>query len=327
MLRSIDEFGLISKYFQPLTNACEGALELKDDAALVTHELGCEIVITCDALVCGVHFRNEDKPEDVAARALRVNLSDLAAMGARPISYLLSLAVPADLSETWLECFVRQLARDQKSYRLNLIGGDTVVTPGPLSLTITALGEVSVGQALTRAGSKMGDKIFVSGSIGDASLGLRVLHGELDALTEAQASELKTCFLRPRPRIELGQALVGTAHSATDVSDGLVADVGHLCALAGVGAHLSVSLLPLSKATRAVLDMKPNLLPDLLSSGDDYELVFTAPEGARGVLSRISSSTGVTITEIGRIVETPGVLVFDSDGSKIQLLKAGYQHF
>ena len=156
MLRSVDEFGLISKYFEPLTNAYVGALELRDDAALVTHKLGCEIVITCDALVCGVHFRNEDEPEDVAARALRVNLSDLAAMGARPTSYLLSLAVPANLSETWLERFVRQLARDQESYGLNLIGGDTVVTPGPLTLTITALGQILEGQALTRAGSRKG---------------------------------------------------------------------------------------------------------------------------------------------------------------------------
>ena len=327
MLRSVDEFGLISKYFEPLTNAHVGALELRDDAALVKHKLGCEIVITCDALVCGVHFRHEDKAEDIAARALRVNLSDLAAMGASPVSYLLSLALPADLTETWLEGFVGQLARDQETYGVNLIGGDTVVTPGPLTLTITALGQISEGQALTRAGAKMGDKIFVSGSIGDAGLGLRVLRGELSALTEAQGTELTACFLRPRPRIELGEALVGTAHSATDVSDGLVADVGHLCALAGVGAQLSVSLIPLSQATRAALDVEPNLLPELLSSGDDYELVFTAPEGARDVLSRISSSVGVTITEIGSIVENPGVLVFDSDGSKIQFLKDGYQHF
>ncbi len=327
MLRSVDEFGLISKYFEPLTNADVGALELRDDAALVKHKLGCEIVITCDALVCGVHFRHEDKAEDIAARALRVNLSDLAAMGASPVSYLLSLALPADLTETWLEGFVGQLADDQKRYGVILIGGDTVVTPGPLTLTITALGQISEGQALTRAGAKMGDKIFVSGSIGDAGLGLRVLRGELSALTEAQGTELTACFLRPRPRIELGEALVGTAHSATDVSDGLVADVGHLCALAGVGAQLSVSLIPLSQATRAALDVEPNLLPELLSSGDDYELVFTAPEGARDVLSRISSSVGVTITEIGSIVENPGVLVFDSDGSKIQFLKDGYQHF
>ena len=173
----------------------------------------------------------------------------------------------------------------------------------------------------------MGDKIFVSGSIGDANLGLRVLHGELNALSESQTADLKACFLRPRPRIELGQALVGTAHSATDVSDGLVADVGHLCARAGVGAHLDVSLIPLSKGTLAALDIEPNLLPDLLSSGDDYELVFTAPEGKEDVLSRISSNTGVAITEIGRIVETPGVLVFNSDGTNIQFVKAGYQHF
>ena len=327
MPRSVNEFGLISKYFTPLTNACAGALGLTDDAALVSHEPGYEIVVTCDALVCGVHFRSEDEPEDVAARALRVNLSDLAAMGSRPVSYLLALAAPADITETWLERFVAQLALDQKTYQLNLIGGDTVMTPGPLTLSITALGRIPKGQALTRAGAKAGDRIFVSGNIGDASLGLKLLRGELESLTKTQATGLKTRFLRPEPRIALGQALIGIAHAVTDVSDGLVADLGHICALARVGAQLNVSSIPLSTGARAALDMAPDLLPNFLSFGDDYELVFTAPAAARDALARIASSIGVMITEIGEVVDTPGVVVLDTDGSEIRIQKAGYQHF
>ena len=323
MPRSVNEFGLISKYFTPLTNDCAGALGLTDDAALVSHEPGYEIVVTCDALVCGVHFRSEDEPEDVAARALRVNLSDLAAMG----SYLLALAAPAGITETWLERFVAQLALDQKTYQLNLIGGDTVMTPGPLTLSITALGRIPKGQALTRAGAKAGDRIFVSGNIGDASLGLRLLRGELESLTKTQETGLKTRFLRPEPRIALGQALIGIAHAVTDVSDGLVADLGHICALARVGAQLNVSSIPLSTGARAALDMAPDLLPNFLSFGDDYELVFTAPAAARDALARIASSTGVMITEIGEVVDTPGVVVLDTHGSEIRIQKAGYQHF
>ena len=327
MPQPVNEFSLISKYFAPLADSYAGALGLKDDGALISVEYGYQIVVTCDAIVCGVHFRSEDCPEDVAARGLRVNLSDLAAMGACPVGYLLSLAVPSGTDPSWFERFSAQLASDQATYNLKLIGGDTVMTPGPLTLSITAFGQIRTGQALTRAGAKLGDKIFVSGNVGDALLGLKLLRGELGSALESQVAALKDRFLRPEPRIALGQALIGVAHAVIDVSDGLIADIGHICALADLGARLNISSVPLSLGARAVLGDVPDLLPNLLSAGDDYELVFTAPSSALETLSRISSDTGVMVTEIGEVVATPGVVVIGVGGDEVQMEASGYQHF
>ena len=327
MPKALSEFNIISRYFAPLTDNFSGAKNLKDDAAIISAKPDYEIVVTCDAIVAGVHFRSEDSPEDIAARGLRVNLSDLAAMGAQPMGYLMALLVSPDLTEHWLERFVGQLAQDQRSYGIKLLGGDTVSAPGPLTLTITAIGQVLKGEALTRDGAKIGDRVFVSGNIGDACLGLSILRGEVANLSDPQSKKLVDRFLRPEPRITLGQSLFNVAHAVIDVSDGLISDVGHMCAFGNLGARIESGSIPLSTGALEALKYKPDMLGNLITSGDDYELAFTASPTAVPQLARISLETGVAVTDIGEIVSVPGVTLVGPSGEETQLAVEGYKHF
>ena len=246
------EFDLIETYFKPLAKGAPGALGLADDAAVLTPTGGHDLVVTQDMLVEGVHFRDTDPAGRVAQKALRVNLSDLAAMGATPVAYLLSLALPAAVDDAWVAAAAAGLAADQAEFGVHLIGGDTVSTPGPLTLSITALGQTPNGLALRRSGARPGDLVMVSGMIGDACLGLDVLEGGDTTAPGAPgapgADYLVDRYQLPSPRLSLGLALRGLATAAIDISDGLVADLGHLCGASGVGAAVDLGRVPVSPA-------------------------------------------------------------------------------
>ena len=316
------EFALIARHFRPL--AGDGALDLSDDAALLTPPEGQQLVLAADALVEGVHFLPDDPPGMIARKLLRVNLSDLAAMGAAPLGYLMTTAFTRGTPDTWIADFVAGLAEDQQRYGLQVLGGDTVATPGPACFSLTIIGTMPPGQALHRRGARIGDEIWVSGSIGDAALGLRVLQGKLAVDAE---EHLARRYRLPEPRLALGQALRGVARAAMDVSDGLVQDLGHLCRAAGCGADITAAALPLSAAASAALARDAALLPLLLTGGDDYELLFAAaPEDAAAVQAA-SATAGVAVTRLGRFVTGDAVVVRDGSGAAITLPQGGWSHF
>ena len=319
------EFELIAEVFAPLASGHELAFGLTDDAALVRPRPGRDLVLTKDALVADVHFPADEAPDLVARKLLRVNLSDLAAMGAAPLGYLLALAVPADLDESWFDGFAAGLGRDQEEFGLALLGGDMVATPGALTLTLTALGEVDEGRALRRNGAKEGDLVYLSGSLGDAALGLLVRRGELTELDAAAAEALLDRYCLPRPRLALGRALGGLVTAATDVSDGLAADLENICRASGVAGVIEAERLPLSPAAEAALALDPTLWPQLMA-GDDYEILATvAPAGESAALAA-AASAGVAFARIGEIAAGNGVSLTDGQGRTLEAA-AGYRHF
>ena len=316
------EFALIARHFRPL--AGDGALDLSDDAALLTPPEGQQLVLAADALVEGVHFLPDDPPGMIARKLLRVNLSDLAAMGAAPLGYLMTTAFTRGTPDSWIADFVAGLAEDQKRFGIAVLGGDTVATPGPACFSLTIIGVVPPGLALHRRSARIGDEIWVSGSIGDGALGLRVLQGKLTADAEGH---LARRYHLPEPRLALGQALRGVARAAMDVSDGLVQDLGHLCRAAGCGAEVMADAVPLSAAARAALAADAALLPLILTGGDDYELLFAAaPEDAAAVQAA-GHKAGVAVTRIGRFTAGEGIVVRDASGAAITLPQGGWSHF
>lgn len=317
------EFSLIARHFRPL--AGPGALELEDDAALLAPPAGRELVLAADAMVAGVHFLPDDPPETIGRKLLRTNLSDLAAMGAAPLGYLMTTGLPRGLPEGWLGAFAAGLAADQREFGLSLLGGDTVSTPGPIHLSLTILGHVAPGAALRRAGARPGDEIWVSGSIGDGTLGLGVLQGEFPA---DAAGFLAERYRLPRPRLGLGQALAGLARAAMDVSDGLVQDLGHLCRAGGCGAVLRAADVPLSPSARALLRGAPALLPRILTGGDDYELLFAAAPGDAEAIHARAAACGVAVSRIGHFAPGEAVVtVVDGAGARLDLGRGGWSHF
>ena len=316
------EFALIARHFRPL--AGDGALDLGDDAALLTPPEGQQLVLAADALVEGVHFLPDDPPGMIARKLLRVNLSDLAAMGAAPLGYLMTTAFTRGTPDSWIADFVAGLAEDQQRFGISVLGGDTVATPGPACFSLTIIGVVPPGQALHRGGARIGDDVWVSGSIGDGALGLRVLQGSLAPDAEGH---LARRYHLPEPRLALGQALRGVARAAMDVSDGLVQDLGHLCRAAGCGAEIIADAVPLSAAARAALTGDAALLPLILTGGDDYELLFAAaPEDADAVRAA-SVASGVPVARLGRFIAGEGVVVRDGSGAAITLPQGGWSHF
>src|SRR5437763_5337631 len=271
----LGEFGRIRRFFAPL--AGPGGLALRDDAALIPCKAGQQFVVTVDAIVAGVHYLPDDPPDLVARKLLRVNLSDLAAMGARALHYVLTTALPAELGPEWLARFAEGLAEDQRHYGIDLLGGDSVGTRGPAVLSLTAIGEVAAGEEIRRSGAQPGDLVWASGTIGDAFLGLDLLRGAYPDLAADQRDYLARRFRLPEPRTDLGPRLCGIAHAMIDVSDGLLADLGHICETSGTAAVVEMARLPLSPAARAVAESSRDILPRLPAAGDDYELLFAAP--------------------------------------------------
>lgn len=321
----MNEFELIKTLFAPLATA-PGALGLRDDAAVIAAPEGSETVITKDLMVEGVHFLKETDPGKIAQKLLRVNLSDLAAMGATPQGYLLGCQFANGISEDWMRSFALGLAEDQRTFGLSLLGGDTTRTPGPMAFSLTALGHVPVGQALRRGGAKPDDDVWVSGTIGDGALGLAVAQGNYNPALD-HASYLRDRLDLPTPRLELGAALRGLAHSAVDISDGLMADLGHIAESSELGIELNADLIPLSAAATAALASGAATLTDFLSGGDDFELAFTAPESARARLQALSQELNLPLSRIGRVhAENLGVTALQG-GQALAFSRAGYQHF
>lgn len=316
------EFSFIARHLRPLASNHAGALELADDAALLEPTAGMQLVMAKDALVEGVHFLPHDKAEHVAQKALRVNLSDMAAMGATPRGYLLALMRPKRLPPEWLGRFAQGLGEDQAQFGVTLLGGDTVVTPGPLTLSVTMLGELPRGQALRRNGARAGDDIYVSGTLGSAALGLHVLQGRLS--TSMSASDfLIRRYRLPTPRIGLGEALRGVAHAAIDISDGLVADLGHLLETSGQGAEIHTDRIPLSKAAAH----HRGALEAALTGGDDYELIFTAHPEQRPAIQSIGEQLSLSLTVIGQITDGESLDILDATGRPVAIEGTGWQHF
>jgi thiamine-monophosphate kinase len=323
------EFELIARYFAPLAEGAPGAQGLRNDAAVFDPSREDSLVLTLDTMVEGVHFLPDDPPALIGRKLLRVNLSDLAAMGARPRGYLLATAFPKDADEAWISAFAAGLAEDQEAFGITLYGGDTVATPGPLTLSLTAFGEAPKGRTLSRATARAGDAVYVSGTIGDGALGLKALRGGLGALSEDQRAALAARYRLPEPRLALGGRLAetGLATAALDVSDGLVADLGHIAAASGLAAEISAAAVPLSAAANAALASDPALLPALLTGGDDYELLFTAGPDRAGDLAELAGELDLPLIRIGRMSEGRGVRVLDAAGRELSLPDGGWSHF
>jgi len=323
-----DEFDLIKRLFVPLTGGRAEALGLTDDVALIAGPPGQSWAVTTDAMVAGVHFFPDDSPDLIARKLVRVNLSDLAAKGAEPSFLLLATCFPKNTDESWLDRFASGLKTDCDMFGVAVIGGDTVVTPGPLTLSLTAVGTVPENGALLRSNARSGDHVWLSGTLGDAALGLLVAKGEGRALPGHHADALLDRYRLPRPRVGLGPRLRGLAHAAMDVSDGLMGDLGHLCRASGLRAEIEAESLPLSPAARAALAAGLGEgLATVAGGGDDYEILFTAPPEAGDALAALSRDLDLPLTRIGRVTSGSGAVLLDAEGSEVPLPRGGYNHF
>jgi thiamine-monophosphate kinase len=316
----MNEFDLIRRYF---TRPSPGALlGVCDDAALVKASGDNVLAVSTDMLVCDTHFLPDADPFLLGHKTLAVNLSDMAAMGAKPRWALLAISLP-EANEQWLEHFSAGFFSIAKQYSVDLIGGDT--TRGPLNMCVTILGEVPAHQALRRDGAHPGDEVWVSGKLGEAALALAHLQGHI-VLSDGEFSECSPALHQPQPRIELGLALRGIANSAIDISDGLLADLGHILDASRLGARLELTELPISPLLRAYFHL-PLAQQCALSGGDDYELCFTAPAVHHAKILGISEQLGLPLTRIGMIVAERGCLVLDAAGNPINVEATGYDHF
>jgi thiamine-monophosphate kinase len=322
----MEEFSLIDRIHARSRGRGDVVLGIGDDAALLRVPPGEQLVVTMDTLNEGVHFPAESRPFDIGWKTLAVNMSDLAAMGARPAWCTLSLSLP-QVDAAWLDGFADGFFALADQHGIGLIGGDT--TRGPLSLSVTAMGHVAEGNALRRDGARVGDDIWVTGTLGDAAAALKLwLAGTLAVANEADAAiePLRQRLQRPTPRVQAGLRLVGLASAAVDISDGLLADLGHICVRSRVGAQLQLQALPASAALHAAFDGDERYLMQC-AGGDDYELCFTAPPQHRDAVEQAMQFAGVLVTRIGRVVAGEGVQVVDAAGNPWAPLRTGYQHF
>ena len=284
-------------------------------------------MLKADAIVGGVHFFNDDPAQAIASKALRVNLSDLAAKGATPLGFLVSLALPKDIDEAWLKSFADGLREDAATYKCPLFGGDTVRTPGPVMVSVSMFGSVPEGMMVRRAGAKPGDKVFVTGTIGDAALGVKLRQGAAWPLPDAQREHLLSRYLLPRPRSALTEAVRHYASASMDVSDGLVGDFAKLCRVSGVAADIDVARVPLSDAGRAVLAADQKARETALTGGDDYEILCTVPPAKVDRFRVAAMAAKVAVSEIGTIGEGDGVRFLGADGAPLAFAHGAFSHF
>ena len=321
------EFETIDRYFAPLSRGLAGARGLTDDTASLSIGDGNEAVITLDTMVSGVHFMPADPPDLVARKILRVNLSDLASAGAAPRTYFLSLSLPSSIDDEWIAAFAGGLAADQAIFGIALGGGDTTSTPAALTLSITAIGEIPRGQAISRLGAKAGEDIYVSGTIGDAALALALIQAGSAEQALKDAPALVARYRLPEPRVSLGIALRDIATAAIDVSDGLIADLAHICQVSSVGAEVEAESVPLSPEARHFLAERAELSEQIFSGGDDYELLFTARPDKRKKIGALAASLGLPLTRIGRTIEGDRPVLKSASGEIVSLASAGWRHF
>jgi thiamine-monophosphate kinase len=329
------EFQRIARFFKPLSEGFPGAFGLTDDAAAFMPPAGQEVVITTDAMTEGVHFLRKDGPQSVAERLMRSNLSDLAAKGAEPFAYLLTTALPKDIGDDWLQVFSQTLGEDQKRFGGFLIGGDSIRTEGLITLSIAMLGTVPKGQLMRRKirhdvtpTSQL--SVYVSGTIGDSTLGLKLTKGEaLAGLTEEEKNYLKLRHLRPEPRLDVARAIRPFAKACIDVSDGLVADVGHIAQQSNAEIVIEAEKIPLSNAAKKLCIAQPDLLESLISGGEDYELAFVVDTAEESLLTLAASKVNTPLTKIGtlRAGKAGDVQVLDKQGRIIPLKHTGWTHF
>ena len=323
-----DEFDDIARLFRLLTLGAPEALGLLDDAAVIPSRPGFDLVVTKDAMVAGVHFLADDPPELTARKLLRANLSDLAAKAAEPYAYFLSVAWPRGFSAEARAAFAAGLSIDQTAFGLTLLGGDTVSTPGPLTVSATMLGWVESGRMVRRGGARHGDVVLVTGTIGDGGLGLKAARGELEGLEPEALDYLAGRYRLPEPRNGLREALADAASAAADVSDGLVADAGHIGEASGMAIQIDLERIPLSPAARAWVEAQPSpvrALAELASAGDDYEVVCTTDMMGAIRLSVACAEAGVALTPVGRVAAGEGTIALHR-GEPVLMDKTGWRH-
>lgn len=321
------EFGRIRDYFAPLTEGRAGSFNLKDDAAWLDFPTSEHLVITTDMLVRGVHFLGDETPAEIAAKALRVNLSDLAGKGACPLAYSLGLALPSDVEDAWVEQFAAGLAEDQKRYGLYLLGGDSVSTPGPITISITTYGTIPKDCYPSRTAGRVGDHLYVSGTIGDGALGLLAARGVFGR--SGVSDRLVERYRYPQPRIQLGQLLRGKVSASMDISDGLVGDLSALAKASGCCAGINSFDVPLSESAAALIAEEPSLLETALTGGDDYELLFAVPPRSVEAVKQAASLANTPIQQIGmlRAGDPSGdVFVSDREGKRLEFIQEKYTH-
>jgi thiamine-monophosphate kinase len=323
-----DEEAVI-RLFEPLATAA-GAFALQDDCAILRPRTGTDLVLKTDPIAAGVHFLPDAEPADVAWKALAVNLSDLAAKGATPAAYLLALSFPAAPRRSWVVAFAQGLREAQASFGCHLLGGDTDRRPGPLTVAITAIGTVPRGRMVRRATARAGDGLFVSGTLGDAALGLQLARDATRAaawgLSQGMVRHLSERYRRPQPRLALAGVLRAHASAAMDLSDGLAKDLGRLCKASGCGALVRLADLPLSNAAHAAVAAEADQYRSVLA-GDDYEILASVPLAHEAAFQQAAAAAGVAVARIGHTTAAAGVTITGLDGEALELARTGWDHF
>jgi len=321
---------LIARYFKPLAKH-PAALGFNDDAAAIAPPPGCDLVLKTDGVIVGVHVFADDPPDAIARKALRMNLSDLAAKGAAPLGFLMSIALPKDVAESWVAQFAEGLGADADHYGCPLLGGDTDRTPGPAAVNIFAFGTVPHGRMVLRGGAKPGDRVVVTGSIGDAALGL-ALRRDASLRTRWRLDQrghdhLAGRYLLPQPRNAIADMLREHASGAMDVSDGLAGDFAKLCRASNVAGEIDVARVPLSDAARAALAADPAMIETVVTGGDDYEILASMPASRVEPFRQAAGDAGVAVTEIGAITAGEGACLLDGNGRALRFAHPSYSHF